>query len=156
MASPLTQFENARILWCAPGARTSGREGFSVAPGDAYLIRAFLKRRATPEMLTERLGLPSVEGQALEFKGYCVRYAVLPESEIPNFSTIDLATLTWDDSALLPPGIKTDSKVKLYVPGLPQIEARFSAKDGSYGQEGIGSIVRGILGDSIYLLGGTI
>lgn len=156
MASPLSQFENARILWCAPGARTSGREGFTVTPGDAYLIRAFLKRRATSEMLSERLGLPAVNGQPLEFKGYCVRYAVLAESEIPNFSTIDLSTLTWDESALLPPGIKTDSKIKMYMAGHNQIEARFSDKDGSYGQEGIGAITREILGDAIYLVGGQI
>jgi len=156
MTSPLGQFENARILWCAPGARTSGREGFTVTPGDAYLIRAFLKRRATAEMITKRLGVPAVNGEPLEFKGYCVRYAVLPASEVPNFETVDLLTLTWDETALLPPGVKTDAKVKLYLPGHNLIDARFSDKDGSYGQEGIGAITRGILGDAIYLEGGAI
>lgn len=156
MTSPLGQFENARILWLAPGARTGGRDGFEVGPGSAYLIRAFLKRRATPAMLTDRLGVPAVNGEPLEFKGYCVRFAVLPASEVDNFATIDLSTLTWDDSALLPPGIKTDSKVKMFMSGLNKIEARFSNKDGSYGQEGIGAITRGILGDSILLEGGKI
>jgi hypothetical protein len=156
MTSPLSQFENVRILWCAPGVRTSGRDGFSVAPGDAYLIRAFLKRRATPEMLSERLAVPAVNGSELEFKGYCVRYAVLPQSQVPNFATVNLSTLTWDETALLPPGIGRDSKVKMHMPGHKTIDARFSDKDGSYGQEGIGAIVRGILGDPIYLIGGTI
>ena len=156
MASPLSQFENARILWCAPGARTSGRDGFTVTPGDAYLIRAFLKRRATPAMLTDRLGLPAVNGEPLEFQGYCVRFAVLPASEVPNFSTVDLSTLTWDESALLPAGISKDSRVKMYMSGHNKIDARFSDKDGTYGQEGIGAITRGILGDAIYLEGGSI
>ena len=155
MTSPLAQFENARILWYAPGARSSGREGFTVTPGDAYLIRAFLKRRATPEMLSDRIAVPAVNGSELEFKGYCVRFAVLPASEAPNFDKVDLSTLTWDETALLPPGINRDSKVKMYMPGHNKIEARFSDKDGSYGQEGIGAITRGILGDPIYLTGGS-
>lgn len=156
MTSPLAQFENARILWCSPGVRTSGRDGFAITPGDAYIIRAFLKRRATDTMLTDRLGVPAVNGQPLEFKGYCVRYAVLPAAEVPNFSTVDLSTLTWNETALLPPGVKADTKVKMHMQGHNQIEARFSDKDGSYGQEGIGAITRAILGDAIYLEGGTI
>ena len=153
MTSPLAQFENARILWCAPGARTSGREGFTVALGDAYLIRAFLKRKPA---YVDRLGLPAVNGAPLEFQGYCVRYAVLPQAEVPNFATVDLSTLTWNETALLPPGVNKDAKVKMHMPGHNEIEARFSDKDGTYGQEGIGSIVRGILGDAIYLEGGSI
>lgn len=156
MSSPLSQFENARILWLAPGVRTSGRDGFTTTPGDAYLIRAFLKRRASPALLTDRLGLPAVNGEPLEFQGYCIRHAILEPDQISGFQSVDLSTLTWDDSALLPPGIKRDVKVKLFMPGLGNVEARFSDKDGSYGQEGIGSITREILGDAIYLEGGQV
>lgn len=156
MTSPLGQFENARILWRAAGTRSSGRDGFAVTQGEAYLIRAFLKRKSTDAMLTDRLGVPAVNGATLEFKGYCVRYAILPPSEVSNFATVDLSTLAWNDSAQLPPGVKSDAKVKIYLPGLNEIEARFSDRGGSYGQEGIGSITREILGDAIYLEGGTM
>lgn len=156
MTSPLAQFENARILWRAPGARTGGREGFTVTPGQAYLISAFLKRKGTSAGLNDRLGLPAVNGSELEFQGYCVRFALLPEAEIPNFETIDLSTLTWDDSALLPPGINKDSRLKMFMPGHNSIDARLSDKDGTFGHEGIGAITRGILGDAIYLEGGSI
>lgn len=156
MASPLRQFENARILWQARGNRSSGRDGFEIAKGDAYLMRAFLKRRATNTMITDRLSLPAVNGQPLEFKGYCVRFAVLPADQIDSFTTIDLNTLTWDETALLPPGVKTDDRVKLYMPGYEMIDARFSNKEEGYGQEGIGALIRDVLGDPIYLEGGKV
>lgn len=156
MSSPLAQFENARILWLAPGVRTGGRDGFTTTPGDAYLIRAFLKRRASPALLTDRLGLPAVNGEPLEFQGYCIRHSILEASQIPNFQTVDLSALEWDDTALLPNGIKRDAKVKLFMAGLGNVEARFSDKDGSYGREGIGAITREILGDAIYLEGGQV
>lgn len=156
MKSPLANFENARILWMQPGARSSGRDGFKTAPGQAYLIMAFLKRRATKEMMTERLDIPAATGQPYEFMGYTLRYAPLTASEATDYQTISLDGLTWDESALLPPGIRTDSRVKLYLQGQGEIEARLSDKDGTYGQAGIGAIIRDVLGDPLYLLGGQV
>ena len=58
MSSPLSSFANARILWLAPGSRSSGREGYKLSPGQPHLIEAFIKRRTTPSQLADRYGLP--------------------------------------------------------------------------------------------------
>ena len=75
MTSPLSHLANARILFVAPGARGSGRDGFKVSEGQAYLIQAFLKRRTLPGILDDRLELPAVNGMPLEWAGYTISYA---------------------------------------------------------------------------------
>ena len=156
MTSPLTQFANARILFKAPGARTSGRDGFKVAEGQAYLIQAFLKRRSTPELLDDRLGLPAINGMPLEWAGYVISFAPISSAEADVFDSIDLASLTFDKSMVLPPGVRRDSKGTLFVPGHELIEVRFTDKAGKFGTEGIGGIIRGVLGDSLFLEGGQV
>lgn len=156
MASPLAQFENARILWVKPGVRTSGRDGFKTQPGQAYLITAFLKRRATNEMMSARLGIPAAGGLPYEFKGYVLRWAELAANQVDDYQVIDLSTLTWDDSALLPANVDRDQRAKLFMPGQGEIEIRFTDRDGSYGTGGIGTIIRDVLGDPLYLVGGQV
>jgi hypothetical protein len=156
MTSPLAQFANARILFKAPGARTSGRDGFKVAEGQAYLIQAFLKRRALPGVLDDRLGLPAINGMPLEWQGYVVSFAPISSAEADAFDSIDIAGLAFDESMLLPPEVRRDSKGTLSVPGHELIEVRFTDKAGKFGTEGIGGIIRGVLGDSLFLEGGQI
>ena len=156
MTSPLAQFENARILWVKPGTRSSGRDGFKTQPGQAYLIMAFLKRRATSEMMSVRLGIPAAGGQPYEFKGYTLRWAELPADQVDTYQTADLTALTWDDTALLPDGADRDQRAKLFMAGQGEIEIRFTDMDGSYGQGGIGTIIRDVLGDPLYLVGGQV
>ncbi len=156
MSSPLAQFANARILFKAPGARTSGRDGFKVAEGQAYLIQAFLKRRALPGLLDDRLGLPAVNGMPLEWQGYVISFAPISSAEADIFDSIDLAGLTFDQSMILPAEVRRDSKGTLHVPGHELIEVRFTDKAGKFGTEGIGGIIRGVLGDSLFLEGGQI
>tara|TARA_Y100000287_G_scaffold5600_1_gene4551 strand:+ start:3109 stop:3582 length:474 start_codon:yes stop_codon:yes gene_type:complete len=151
MTSPLSQFENARILWTAPGVRSSGRDGFKVTEGDAYLITAFLKRRSTPDTLNDRLGLPAVGGMPLEFQGYCLRWSQLTSTQKNAWESIDLEGLAFNTSATLPADLPRDARARLSISGLGVMEVQFSDKDGSYGHEGIGAITRGILGDKLYL-----
>lgn len=156
MSSPLTQFANARILFKAPGTRTTGRDGFKVSEGQAYLIQAFLKRRALPEVLNDRLGLPAINGMPLQWQGYVISFAPISSAEADVFDSIDLAGLSFDDSMMLPTEVRRDSKGALYVPGHELIEVRFTDKAGKFGTEGIGGIIRGVLGDSLFLEGGQI
>ena len=156
MSSPLTQFSNARILFKAPGARTTGRDGFKVTEGQAYLIQAFLKRRALPGLLDDRLGLPAVNGMPLQWEGYVISFAPISSAEADVFDSIDLAGLSFDDSMILPTEVRRDSRGTLCVPGHELIEVRFTDKAGKFGTEGIGGIIRGVLGDSLFLEGGQI
>lgn len=156
MASPLAPFANARILWTAPGVRSSGLEGYKLQPGQAYLIEAFLKRWNTNAKLLERFNLPAVGGFEAYFGGYVLRYAEVTPEEAEDFVNVDLSGLTWDDSMLLPAGLKRDAAAKLYIPGLNVLDVRFSDKAGQFGTAGIGSIIRGVLGDEIFLDGGQV
>ena len=156
MASPLAQFANARILFKASGARTNGRDGFKVAEGQSYLIQAFLKRRSTPGLLDDRLGLPAIDGMPLQWQGYVINFAPVSSAESAVFHSIDLTGLTFDESMALPAEVRRDSKGTLHVPGHELIEIRFTDKAGKCGSEGIGGIIRGVLGDSLFLEGGQI
>lgn len=156
MASPLADFANARILWCAPGTRGTALEGYKMQPGQAYLIQAFLKRRSTPALLADRLELASIDALPAQFSGYAISYAPLAEADVPTFETVDLSTLTWVESGLLPPQVRRDSEAKLYLPGLDKLDVKFKDKTSVFGHEGIGGIIRGVLGDQIFLEGGQI
>lgn len=156
MTSPLAPFANARLAWTAPGTRTSGRDGFVLTAGQSYLITAFLKRRSLPGLGDERMNLPAINGAVIDFVGYTVAFAPITAEQMANFSTIDLSTLTFDDSALLPPGVHRDDKGKLFVAGLGVLEVHFSDKAGEFGELGIGEITRGVLGDPLYLVGGQV
>lgn len=156
MTSPLSQFANARILFVGPGVRGSGRDGFEVSEGQAYLIQAFLKRRSLPGILDDRLGLPAVNGMPLEWAGYAISFAPISSAEADVFDTLDLASLTFDTSALLPAEVRRDSRGKLFIPGLEVIDIRFTDKAGKFGTAGIGSIIQGVLGDPLFLEGGQI
>ena len=156
MTSPLAQFANARILYTAPGARSSGRDGFKVAEGQAYLIQAFLKRRDLPALLDDRMRLPAVNGMPIEFEGYVISYALLTPLQADDFDTIDLATLSFDTSAHLPPEVRRDARAKLHIPGMDPMDVRFTDKAGKFGTEGIGGIIRGVLGDPLFLEGGAL
>lgn len=156
MASPLASFANARICWTAPGVRTSGRDGFVVTPGQSYLIQAFLKRRGLPGLGDDQLNLPAINGGVIEFTGYTISYAPISNEQAAAFSTLDISTLTFDTSALLPAGVHRDDTGKLYIAGLGVLEAHFLDKAGKFGELGIGEITRGVLGDPLYLTGGIV
>lgn len=156
MTSPLSQFANARILFKKSGTRLSGRDGYTRPEGQAFLVQAFLKRRHIPGVLDDRLGLPAINGLPLEWAGYTISYAELTSAQADVFDQIDLSGLTFDTSTHLPPGVRRDSPCTLYVPGLELMSMRFSDTAGKFGQDGIGEIIRGVLGDPIYLDGGQI
>lgn len=156
MSSPLSSFANARILWLAPGSRSSGREGYKLSPGQPHLIEAFIKRRTTPSQLADRYGLPAVNGQPMQFSGYVIRFAQITPEQAEQFDTLELSSLEWDDSMLLPSGVRRDAKAKLFIQGLEKVEVRFTDKASTYGEEGIGAILRGVLGDQVFLEGGQL
>lgn len=156
MTSPLADLANARILWQANGGRSSGRDGFKRTGGDYYLIRAFLKRANTLAQYKDGLDLPAVGGQQQTFKGYCVSFAQITEQQAQDFAQLDVSALTFDTTATLPPGITRHVSAKLSFPGMGIVDVRFADKEGTYGEEGIGAILRGVIGDSIILDGGQV
>ena len=153
MASPLATLANVRILWVAPAGRSSGRDGFKVVKGQAYLIQAFLKRSSLKSEAEDTLGLPAVQGRPMSWSGYATAFATLTPEQAADWQTIDLSTLTFDESGKLPDSLKADMRAELLVKGEPAIPVRFYDRQGSFGQDGVGSIVRDAIGDSIIVAG---
>jgi hypothetical protein len=158
MTSPLLPFANARILWAAPGGRTSGREGLKVIAGQAYLMRVFVKRIGMQSRLNDGMGIPALDGAEYPFEGYCCAYTQLDATQAVDWKTIDVQDpgLTWDETGKLPTGIEMDSKASLDFPSAGEIEVRFVMKAGRYGAEGIGLIVSDAVGDQFFLKGGAL
>lgn len=155
--SPLAPFANCRILWYGASTRTSGRDGMKLVPGQAYLIRAFLRRIGREYRMEKSLGLPAVEGLPMPFHGYCTAYAPITNEQAAEYRTIDLLTITgWDYSAFLPPGVEQNAQAKLSIPGTGELDIRFLMRSGRYGSEGIGEIIRNALGDELYIDGGML
>lgn len=154
MSSPLATFSNARILYVSPGARTSGRDGFKELPGQAYLIKCFLKRG--PKGDTDKLALPAVDGLLMEFHGYSISFAPVTTEQAANFSTVDENNLAFDSSANLPGEIVRDARGKLFVSGLGIIDIRFVNITSDYGDDGIGETIKAVLGSTIHLEGGQV
>jgi len=125
-------------------------------PGQAYLIQAFLKRKATASQLADRYQLPVIDALEAKFGGYVISWAEIDAADAPSFETLDLSTLTFDESSLLPPGVRRDGDAKLFMAGIGTIDVKFKDITSAFGHEGIGETIRGVLGDSIYLEGGQV
>lgn len=156
MTSPLAQFANASILWTSGGTRLGGADGYSRTAGQSYLIRAFIKSYEAQKVIADRLGLPGIGGEGQLFEGYVVSYAEVTPQEVGSFESLDLSTLTFDETAQRPPNLATGAKAKLYIEGRGKVDATFVEVTNAYGHQGIGGIVRDILGDRIVLDGGQV
>jgi hypothetical protein len=152
MATPFAPFANARILWQAPGARSSGRDGYALQPGQSYLLVAFLKRAEQPQVLD----LPALAGASIALTGYLVGAAPLEPEQVADWRTIALAGLTVDDSGLRPEGLERNCKGQAEVVGFGEIAVRFASIGTAYGDDGIGALMRLRTGDPLILAGGQV
>ena len=126
-----------------------------MSEGQAYLIQAFLSAGHCLGFLTTDWSCPQLT--ECHWSGLAtISYAPISSAEADVFDTLDLDSLTFDTSALLPAEVRRDSRGKLFIPGLEVIDIRFTDKAGKFGTAGIGSILQGVLGDPLFLEGGQI
>ena len=152
MATPLATLANARIYWEAPGTRSTGRDGYAVQPGQAYLLRAFLERKSDPQTLS----LPALAGAEFALKGYLINYAPLTTILAPTWETIGPSTLTLVETGLAPTNLRRSEKVQVLINGMGRMDAKVVFIGTAYGNDGIGAIIRDKLGDPILLAAGQI
>jgi len=159
MPTPFLAYENAAILWEAPGERLTGRDGYGVAPGQAYLIGAFLKRGGDPAGVGKSgpgsAEFAGVGGTVSDLRGYVTRCAAIPAEVLAAASAwwlIDWATLEGVNlSGLAPEGFGRDSRGRAYLPGMGEGAATVQALGGAYGTAGIGAMLRATTGDPLTL-----
>jgi hypothetical protein len=160
MATPFLAYENAAILWEAPGARLGGRDGFRVTSGQAYLIGAFLKREGHPGEVGDRgpgsAFFPGIGGAVSTLSGYVTRYSAVSAEDLAAASPwwgLDWADLsaTINPSGYAPDGFRRDSTGRVYVPGIAEGAVTVASIGSAFGTSGIGALLRQRTGDPVRL-----
>lgn len=147
MPTPLEQFTNARVLWTAPGGRGGPETGFQQLPGQQYLIGAFLKQ-VTANKRANFKDMMSIDLSTEIFQGYITGFCPVPEGE--DWRTYAYrADSNYDTTGTRPEGFvpKVDIEILLSGQHFQQAEAIDTA--GVFFDEGIGQIVRDVIGDRL-------
>jgi len=146
MATPLKQYQNARILWSAPGGRGDASNGYQMLPGTQYVIGGFLKQ-VTPNKRASYKDMIDLKISTEVFQGYITDFAEVPEGE--DWRTYDYEQdPSFDPSGSRPDGFVAAPDVQLYFSG-QEFPGRLLDSAGVFFDEGIGQIVRDIIGDRL-------
>ena len=148
MATPLAQFSNARILWTAPGGRGGPETGFKELPGQQYLITGFLKQ-VTPNKRGEFKDMIDLRISTEIFQGYITGFLPMPEGE--DWVTYAYASdPNLDLSGYRPEGFNAPlDTLDIALSGRVFPSAELLDSAGVFFDEGIGSIVRDVIGDRL-------
>ena len=146
MATPLLQYQNARVLWVAPGGRGGPETGYQVLPGTQYVIGGFLKQ-VTPNKRANYKDVIDLKISTEVFQGYIVDYAEVPDGE--DWRTYDYkAAATYDETGFRPDGFIAAPDIQIYMSG-QEFPGRLLDSAGQFFDEGIGQIVRDVIGDRL-------
>ena len=149
MTSPLLQFNNARLLWQAPGGRSGPEDGYQTLPGQSWLITAFLKQ-ASPGGRSQYKDVIDLSISTDIFEGYIT--GSMPMQEGMDWRTYDFAKdSNFDTSAKRPKGCEPPMPAELHLGHRysPRVELINTA--GKFDDDGIGTIIRDVLGDRLAL-----
>lgn len=147
MATPLEQFSNARLLFSVPGGRGGPETGFQELPGQEYIILAFLKQvTANKRAMYKDMVDLSISTEI--FQGYITGFCPVPEGQ--DWRTYAFRSdANYDSTGFRPAGFESNKPAELLMSGrhFPFCELLDTA--GVFFDEGIGQIVRGVIGDRL-------
>lgn len=147
MTTPLEQFSNARLLFTAPGGRGGPETGFQELPGQQYIVLGFLKQ-VTAKYRGDFKDVVDLRISTEIFQGYITGFCPVPEGE--DWRTYAYrADSNYDTTGTRPDGFvpKVDIEILLSGQHFQQAEAIDTA--GVFFDEGIGQIVRDVIGDRL-------
>ena len=146
MATPLLQFQNARIQWYAPGERGDASTGFQQLPGAQYVIGAFLKQ-VTANKRADYKDMVDLKISTEVFQGYITDWAEIADTD--DWRTIDYTSSDrYDISGKRPPGFVGAPDIEVFMSG-QQFTGRLRDSGGVFFDQGIGQIVRDVIGDRL-------
>lgn len=149
MTSPLLQFNNARLLWEAPGGRSGPEEGFQVLPGQPWLLTAFIKQVSQ----TNRSLYKDVIDLSIAtdiYEGYLTGSLLLPDGA--DWKTYEFASdSNYDTTATRPLGFEPPAKVELQMGHRYTPRGELMNTASRFDDTGIGEIIRDVLGDRLIL-----
>lgn len=149
MASPLAQFENARLLWEAPGGRSGPEEGYQVLPGQRWLITAFLKQ-VTAGNRSAYKDVIDLSIATDVFEGYIT--GAMPLQDGQDWKTYEYAAdSSFDTTATRPQGFEPPQTVEMQLGHRYTPRGELMNTASRYDDLGIGTIIRDVLGDRLIL-----
>lgn len=147
MATPLEQFTNARIYFAAPGGRGGPEDGYQELPGQEYIIGGFLKQ-VTEKKRGNFKDLVDLRVSTEIFEGYITGFCPLPAGE--DWKTYDYRTdVNYDTTGYRPTGFVAPASAELVMSGQYFASCELLDSAGVFFDEGIGSIVRDVIGDRL-------
>ena len=147
MTTPLEQFSNARLLFTAPGGRGGPETGFQELPGQQYIVLGFLKQ-VTANKRADFKDMVDLRISTEIFQGYITGFCPLPEGE--DWKTYAYRTdANYDTTGYRPTGFDAAKQAELVMSGyhFPVCELLDTA--GVFFDQGIGGIVRDVIGDRL-------
>lgn len=147
MSTPLEQFSNARLLYTAPGGRGGPETGFQELPGQSFIVLAFLKQ-VTPNKRADFKDVVDLAISTEIFQGYITGFCPVPEGE--DWRTYAFRSdSNYDSTGYRPSGFEANKTAELSMSGhyFPNCEILDTA--GVFFDEGIGAIVREVIGDRL-------
>lgn len=147
MTTPLEQFTNARLLWTAPGGRGGPETGYEVLPGAQTMIGAFLKA-VTPNNRDHYKSRLALDISTDIFQGYITGFCPIPEGE--DWKTYPYRSdPNYDVTGYRPEGFQPIADIEVFMSGQLFNKAEAIDTAGAFFDEGIGEIVRDVIGDKL-------
>ena len=156
MASPLLEFENARLLVPSQGAVSLVNGRWVEAPGDSYLLKLFVKRaqytgtssgsKAIPlESQLDGEMMPGASGDQFYYRGYALEWS--PVASVWSLEASDEAPLVFQQVTTQYPWLATGTQCQFRFGDDPIMEAAtIERSSGVFGGQGIDSIIYSEIG----------
>ena len=149
MPTPLNQFTNARLLWTAAGGRGGPETGFEILPGQQMIIGAFLKQ-VTPNKKDTFKSLMSLDISTDIMEGFITHYCPVPEGQ--DWMTYAYRSdPNYDTTGKRPDGFLPVKEIEVLMSGQHFRNAETIDTAGVFFDEGIGTIVREVIGDRLII-----
>lgn len=147
MSTPLEPFSNARLLFAAPGGRGGPETGFMELAGEEFVIGAFLKQ-VTQNKRALFKDMVDLRMSTEIFQGYITGFCPLPVGE--DWKTYDFRSdANYDSTGHRPTGLRTTSSVDLHMSEQTFTHTEVLDASGEFFDEGIGAMVRAVIGDRL-------
>ena len=149
MATPLSPFINARIEHTVSGGRGGPEVGFKQLPGQKYLVTAFLKQDSEKfrSNFNNEIDLNAATDK---WKGYIVGFVAIDDADDYKTYAFDQDS-AYDATGKRPPEFAGPKEVKLAIGDREFSSAQLLNTASQFGDEGIGQIIRDVIGDRLII-----
>lgn len=167
MVSPLAPYINSLVLIDGKGSVSNVNGRWVEAPGNQYLIRAFMKRiqysgvssgskKVPLESQLDGKMMPGASGDVFYYRGYALEWTIVPGGDF-DLDNPDLTGLVFQQVTAQYPWMYTGQEVRFLFGTEEPMLAQIERSSGIFGGSGIDEIVyKEIGGVELQLTGGEL